>query len=405
MLLSSLKGYEMKKSKLLKILPLIMGLSISLSVQAKPQNQISFISDRTGETQIYLVNEDGSDLTNISTPNFDYTDISNKLIWSPNGEYLAFEKKEFGVYKLYIMDFKTKKTIEIPFSSEYSIDISWSADSSLLAFSLKKDENTDSKIYLVNSNGENLHLLYDDNTYQHDPKCSPEGQKILFISSLVDKKSKIENRLIKIVNKDGTNPIKISCGKEPSLNDKPQWSPDGKRIVFSSQCTDNFEIFISDVDGKNTKNLTKNKDYDGDPIWSPDGEKIAFKSNINNKKDSQGKKLTEPFILYLKTLKQKKISANLYGVTNLSWSYDSKKLSISYMPEFLKFNFNVFDINKNTLLKKLDIFDASWSPNENKLIFTESIGDEISIFLLDTNSQKIKKIIPNGKFYSWRVNK
>lgn len=382
-----------------------MGLSISLSVQAKPQNQISFISDRTGETQLYLVNQDGSDLTNISTPDFDYTDISNKLIWSPNGEYLAFEKKEFGVYKLYIMEFETKKTIEIPFSSQYSINMSWSADSSLLAFSLKKDENTDSKIYLVNSNGENLHLLYDDNTYQHNPKWAPNGEKILFVSLLVDKKGKVENSLIKIVNKDGTNPIKISCGKEHSLNDKPQWSSDGKRITFSSQCTDNFEIFISDVDGKNTKNLTKNKAYDGDPIWSPDGEKIAFKSNFNNKKDSEGKELTEAFIFDLKTLKQKKIGEKVYRITDLSWSYDGKQLIVSHMPKFLQFKFQVFDINGKKISKTFEELFGLWSPNENKIAFISSIGENISIFLLDNNSKKIQKLVDNGKFISWRVQK
>src|SRR5262249_42320704 len=57
-----------------------------------------------------------------------------------------------------------------------------------------------------------------------------------------------------------------------------QFSPDGKRIAFSSGQTGSFEIWISSSDGSNAYQLTSRGGYCGAPHWSPDGERIVFES-------------------------------------------------------------------------------------------------------------------------------
>ncbi|TEU11419.1 MAG: hypothetical protein E3J25_08085, partial [Anaerolineales bacterium] len=59
----------------------------------------------------------------------------------------------------------------------------------------------------------------------------------------------------------------------------PAWSPDGKKIVFTSLWDGNPEIYVVDRDGKNLTRLTRNLAYDLNPVWSPDGTMIAFSSN------------------------------------------------------------------------------------------------------------------------------
>jgi Tol biopolymer transport system component len=61
----------------------------------------------------------------------------------------------------------------------------------------------------------------------------------------------------------------------------PDWSPDGKRIVFASNRDEgNFEIYVMNADGSGQKNLTKNPTTtDIDPSWSPSGKQIAFERN------------------------------------------------------------------------------------------------------------------------------
>lgn len=60
----------------------------------------------------------------------------------------------------------------------------------------------------------------------------------------------------------------------------PVWSPDGTRIAFVSEKTDNDEIWVINADGTDERQLTFNSwEWDKSPSWSPDGSKIAFWSN------------------------------------------------------------------------------------------------------------------------------
>ena len=60
----------------------------------------------------------------------------------------------------------------------------------------------------------------------------------------------------------------------------PVWSPDGERIAFVSERTNNDDIWVIHADGSDELQLTYNSwEWDKSPTWSPDGSKIAFWSN------------------------------------------------------------------------------------------------------------------------------
>ena len=71
------------------------------------------------------------------------------------------------------------------------------------------------------------------------------------------------------------------------MTQSPSWSPDGKRIAFSSRRDGHFigefgltsEIYVMDADGGNEQRLTENRKTDSSPSWSPDGKWIAFTSD------------------------------------------------------------------------------------------------------------------------------
>ena len=76
---------------------------------------------------------------------------------------------------------------------------------------------------------------------------------------------------------DKGNPQRLTNNHFTAKN--PSWSPDGKRIAFTSSRDGNMEIYVMDADGNNQQNLTNRPHLDWEPSWSPDGKRIAFMSN------------------------------------------------------------------------------------------------------------------------------
>lgn len=76
---------------------------------------------------------------------------------------------------------------------------------------------------------------------------------------------------------DGT--VRRALTRSPAGYDIfPRWSPDGKKIVFASDRSGNYEIWLMDAEGLEQKRLTDHPAYDSHPTWSPDGRQIAFTS-------------------------------------------------------------------------------------------------------------------------------
>ena len=143
------------------------------------------------------------------------------------------------------------------------------------------------------------------------------------------------------------------------------WSPDSKRIAFSSLKSGNADIWIASVDGGELKRLTDIPEYEIDPVWSPDGEMIAY---------SKEEKL---WIVPTSGGKPREVVGEGSSPT---WSPDGKELGFiegdsSYISIMALANGEVRRIlDLQTFgLKKTDVqskcWNLIWSPDGQKLAF------------------------------------
>ncbi len=122
-----------------------------------------------------------------------------------------------------------------------------------------------------------LTRLTDNPNYEGEPEYSCDGKRIVFIREHND----VAN--LWIMNSDGTKQSKLTTGS--GYDSSPSFSPDGNRVVFTRNVTDlkfrpgtaaSAEIFIIGIDGMHERRLTDNEIADFEPSFSPDGKKIVY---------------------------------------------------------------------------------------------------------------------------------
>jgi Tol biopolymer transport system component/erythromycin esterase-like protein len=184
--------------------------------------QIVFSSYREGESEIFTMSSDGSEVNRLTED----AERLNQPNWSPDGKYIAYVRRVWP---------------------------------------------TNLEIYVIRADGSDpIRLTYNLNAFDIEPDWSPDGSMIAFTSS------KFDNLDILTMRLDDFQQIQLT--ENPGADTSPDWSPDGERIVYRSERDGNNEIFFMQTDGAGQMNLTKHIASDTDPAWSPNGERIAFVS-------------------------------------------------------------------------------------------------------------------------------
>ncbi len=265
-----------------------------LMVVVGAQARIAFMSERDGNPEIYLMDDDGKNQRNIT--NHPARDLGPS--WSPDGKRIVFMSDRDGhphrvpgwfASEIYVMDADGSNPQNLTNHPSDDSSPSWSPDGKRIAFVSDRDRFLDihgfptSEIYVMDADGENQQNLTNNRAGDWSPEWSPDGKRIVFMSyreghfigDFEDTTSEIY-----VMDADGGNEQRLT---ENRKNDEgPSWSPDGKRIAFSSDRKGdwlNYEIYMMDDDGGNLQRLTENRDDDGGASWSPDGKRIVFSSD------------------------------------------------------------------------------------------------------------------------------
>ncbi len=137
-------------------------------------------------------------------------------------------------------------------------------------------------LYRVNADGSDTLRLTGSAVTSYG-RWSPDGEWLAFIGQDT---APANGSDVFVVRADGTSPTNLT--NSPGTDYAPSWSPDGAKLLFSSDRDGNFEIYVMNADGSGVLRLTNDPGTDQYPAWSADGAYIAF----NTDRDGTGELYT-----------------------------------------------------------------------------------------------------------------
>ena len=241
-------------------------------------SRIAYVRVMPEESQVDLLTNsiDGSDERKIATTKIpDAFFPLSRLAWSADGKRIVLAAKDaHDKYNL----------VEIPSTGgpgqsltnhdwKYVEDPVWLADGSGLIFTAMETGNPSEQLwFLAYPGGELRHITNDLNSYVNlsisaDSSVIAATQSETVSTLWTAPKGKTElARQITAANKDYDGMEGLT------------WTPDG-RVVFSSYRSGNLDLWITDADGNNVRQLTHGPGYSAYPSVSPDGRTIVFVAN------------------------------------------------------------------------------------------------------------------------------
>ena len=254
-----------------------------------------------------------------------------------------------------------------------------------IAFSSDRDGNLE--IYTIDTDGANLVRLTNHPARDTQPAWSPDGRKIAFTS---DRRNGFSLEIY-VMNADGEKPVQLTTDHPPAVNDEsPSWSPDGTKIAFASNRGDSYDIYVMDADGNNLVQLTKGRAKEVSPCWSPNGMKIVFTSSGNVLK-------SEIYVMDADGANPVNLTQNPEALNkNPSWSPDGRRIAFESWGVG-NHDIYVMDADGKNVVQLNDNFawDAfpAWSPDGNHIAFTSFrnlMGEEI--FLMNSDGSEITQL-------------
>jgi TolB protein len=244
---------------------------LSGGVPGIASTQIAFISSRTGNKEVWVMDYDGQNqhpLTSLKS-------ISLTPRWSPDTSRIAFTcfAPSHGLVSpqicMYSVD--SGKVITFPRFRGTNSSPAWSPDGSKLMFSSSMLGNPE--IFVSDANGGAPKRLTFANGASTSPAWNPKtGQSVVYVSD----RGGIPK--LYMMGADGTNSVELDLPDKGYLID-PAWSPNGQMLAFSWRRPEGtYDIYVMDPTSRQILQITRDSGRNERPSWAPDGRHIVFES-------------------------------------------------------------------------------------------------------------------------------
>ena len=222
----------------------------------------------TNETGIFTINLQTGEKARVTTPSAAAVDHTPRF--SPDGKNLAFIRYFNSFHReIFVVPAEGGEPRQITSDGVRIYGLAWDADSENLFFTSFRGANQTNLWRTAASENGEPQLIAVGGVNLQDLAVSPDGKTIAFVEELAD-----EN-IWEFIPGDAARQARPLI-RSTRADHSPQYSPDGTKIVFASERTGNYEIWLADADGKNQRQITDKNGSAGSPRFSPDGKFIVY---------------------------------------------------------------------------------------------------------------------------------
>jgi Tol biopolymer transport system component len=210
---------------------------------------------------------------------------------SPDGRRMVFHRYfTVGVSEIYLLTLSRDlspdgEPKQLTFKQQWSRDAVWTANGRDIVFSSGPNSYTEEDAELwrmpVTASGKPAqpHFM---GFQGKKPGISRQGNRLSYVRALTDRNI----WRLELPRPSGKTTEPVSFISSTQDEDSPQYSPDGKRLLFCSSRSGTREIWVASADGSDAVQLTYlGATMTGAPRWSPDGQQIVFDSNVGGEFD------------------------------------------------------------------------------------------------------------------------
>jgi TolB protein len=264
----------------------------------------------------------------------------------------------------------------------------------------------DAEIYAMRPDGSERRRLTDNTVADADPDWSPDGRRIVFVSAQDSTPGAPARRPeVFVMNADGSGMRRLHESAGPAAH--PRWSPDGQHITFERYDTDvqRFRPYIMNSDGTGVRLLSAAPGENFSLEWSPDGSHLLFLSNRSPRN------WWTMYVMRADGTEERQVAGDeacFSNVDHARWSPDGTRIVYVCTDNYEAALYGIgVDGTGRVQLASPGIFPV-WSPDGEQLAFSSNVTGSFEIYLRDQATGAISQVTDDGVEYfvtSWRQHR
>jgi TolB protein len=162
-------------------------------------------------------------------------------------------------------------------------------------------------------------------------------------------------------------------------------------IAFASRRDGNWEIYVTDDDGRNQRRLTHRDFEDRFPLWSPDRRQIAWASLVNG--------TWELWVMDSSGTNQRRLASHIVAKSTRGWSRDGRTIAYTAAADG---NLDIYtiDVTSSQVTRRTttegDDRDPDWSPSGSHLAFSSSYDGMMQIYVTSVTGPRDVRRLTNA---------